>query len=93
MHCPKQPDVWQIALDNEDPALFLRTRADRFRKHEDRFLEIVASLDMAFLSFADLARSLREAAPPDTDVSPGAEVYRNLIAGMLAEFGRRRLVE
>ena len=83
----------KIALDNKDPALFLRTRADRLRKHEDRFMEIVASLDMAFLSFADFATSLREAAPSDTDVSPGAEVYRNLIAGILAEFDRRRLVE
>ena len=97
------PSQWQeqyasvtelkIALGHEDSALFLRTRADRLRKHEDRFMELVASLDMAFLSFADFATSLREAAPPDTDVSPGAEVYRNLIAGMLAELDRRRLVE
>ena len=67
----------KIALDGEDPSLFLRTQDDRFRKHEDRFLEIVASLDLAFLSFADLAAYLRECAPPDADASPGAEVYRS----------------
>jgi hypothetical protein len=83
----------KIALGNEDPTLFLSTQADRFRKHEDRFLEIVAGLDLAFLSFADFATSLRDAAPSDTDMSPGAEVYRRLIAGMVAEFDRRRLVE
>lgn len=83
----------KIALGHEDPILFLGTQADRFRKHEDRFMEIVAGLDLAFLSFADFAASLRDAAPSDTDMSPGAEVYRRLIAGMLAEFDRRRLVK
>ena len=46
------------------PSLFLRTQDDRFRKHEDRFLKIVASLDLAFLSFADLAAYLRESRRP-----------------------------
>ena len=83
----------KIALGHEDPTLFLRTRADRFRKHEDRFVEIAAGLDMAFLSFADFATSLRDDAPSDTDMSPGAEVYGKLIAGMLAELKRSRLLK
>jgi hypothetical protein len=83
----------KIALSHEDPTLFLRAQAERFHKHEERFMEIVVSLDLAFLSFADLAASIRDAAPSETDMSPGAEVYRKLIAGMLAEFDGRRLVE
>ena len=83
----------KIALGHEDPTLFLRTQADRFRTCEDRFIEIVEGLDLGFLSFADFASSLRDAAPSDADLSPSAEVYRKLIAGMLAEFDRRRLVE
>jgi len=81
----------KIALGHTDPALFMRTQAERFHRHEDRFLEIVAGFDLAFLSFADLATLLREAAPSGTETSPGVEVYRELIAGVLAEFDPRRL--
>ena len=83
--------VLKIALGDEDPALFLRMQAERFHRHEDRFLEIVVGFDLAFLSFADLAMLLREAAPSGTETSPGVEVYRELIAGVLAEFDPRRL--
>ena len=81
----------RIALGKEDLASFLRGQPARFQKHEDRFREIVTTLDIAFFTYSDLAAFLREAAPPDSDRAPGAEVYRKLIAGMQAELRGRGL--
>jgi hypothetical protein len=81
----------RIALDNADLAAFLGMLPTRFREHEGRLREIVTALDIAFISYCDLAAFLREAAPPASDRSPGAEVYRKLIAGMLAELCGRGL--
>lgn len=81
----------KLAIAHEDLDTFLTTQPDRFLKHAARFREIVAGLDLAFISYAELAAFLREAAPPDSDETPGAEVYRKLIAGMLAELRGRGL--
>jgi hypothetical protein len=81
----------RIALGNADLAAFLSAQPTRFREHEGRFREIVTALDIAFINYSDLAVFLSEAAPPDSDRTPGAEVYRKLIAGMLAELRGRGL--
>ena len=81
----------KLAIAHEDLDAFLSTQPDRFLRHEGRFREIVASLDLAFISYAELAAFLREAAPPASDETPGAQVYRKLIAGMLAELHGRGL--
>jgi len=75
----------KLALAHEDLDAFLSTQSDRFRVHERRLREIVASLGVAFLSYEELAAFLRDAAPAESDASTGAEVYRKLIAGMVAE--------
>lgn len=82
----------KIALAGVDPAPFLAAQPARLHRHEDRFMAILASLDMAFLSYTDLADVLRDAAPSEDDRSPDAQVRRTIMEAILAEFDRRRLV-
>lgn len=82
----------RLALAREDLDAFLGTHPAHFREHEQRFRAIVAGLDIAFVNYAELAAFLGEARPSDADRTPGAEVYRKLIDGMLAELRRRRLI-
>lgn len=44
-----------------------------------------------FLAYEHFARFLRALAPPQTDQSPGAEVYRRLVDGLVEEFRHRGL--
>jgi hypothetical protein len=81
----------KLAIAHTDLASFLSTQPTRFHEHEGRFREIVASLDLAFISYSELAELLRDAALPDSDETTGAEVYRKLSAGMLAELRGRGL--
>ncbi len=83
----------KLALARVDPAPFLAAQPARFHRHEDRFMAIVASLDMAFLSYAELAAFLRDAVPPEDDMSPDAQVCRKIIEATLEEFERRGLVK
>lgn len=96
------PSVWgeryssvtelKIALAGVDPAPFLAARPAHVHKHADRFLAILASLDMAFLSYADLAAFLRDAAPSEDDRSPDAQLCRKTMEAIVTEFDRRRLL-
>ncbi len=83
----------KLALARVDPAPFLAAQPTRFHRHEDRFMAIVASLDMAFLGYADLAAFLRDAVPPEDDTSPGAQVCRKIMEATREEFDRRGLVK
>lgn len=79
------------AITNADLPSFLSKRPVRFREHQRRFNEIVASLDLAFVNYSGLAAFLRGVAPPDSDTTLGAEVYRKLVSGLLGEFKTRQL--
>jgi hypothetical protein len=79
----------KIALAGVDPAPFLAAQPARFHMHEDRFTAIVASLDVAFLSYADLAAFLRDAAPSEDDTSRDAQLCRKTMEAIVAEFDRR----
>jgi hypothetical protein len=80
------------AIASTDLASFLSKQPIRFREHQARFNEIVEHLHLAFINYPRFVAFLRSAAPPPSDESPGAEVYRKLISGLLVEFNRRQLV-
>lgn len=78
-------------MASTDLAAFLNKQPIRFRQHQERFTEIVENLHLAFINYPRLAAFLRSAAPPNSDESPSAEVYRKLISGLLGELNRRQL--
>jgi len=70
---------------------FLDGRPERLRAERARYEEIVSTLSIGFLSygaFADLLRTERDS----LDDSMGAQVYRNLIDGMLHELNERKIL-
>lgn len=87
------PSVAELrrAIANTDLGAFLNRQPIRFRQHQKRFNEIVENLHLAFINYPGLAAFLRSAAPPNSDESPSAEVYRKLISGLLGELNRRQL--
>jgi hypothetical protein len=81
------------AIAGADLAAFLRNKPAHFKKQqeEERFSGIVENMRVEFLTYERFAQFLRAAAPPEIDQSPGAQVYRKLIGGLVDEFGRRGL--
>jgi hypothetical protein len=69
---------------------FLSKRPKHFREEESRFVEIVASLSIGYITYGDLANVLR-AEISGLGGCPGAEVYRNLAEGMVKELEDRKL--
>jgi hypothetical protein len=74
-----------------DHRAFLQERPACFRPRIEQFTRIVRELQVGWLHYGQLADLLRGACPPDEDASPGAEVYRKLITGMLTELSVRQL--
>jgi len=62
-----------------------------FRPNLDRLREIVEEMQIAFLNYDGFATLLLDSIPNETDRSEGAEVYRNLIGGMIDELKYRQL--
>jgi hypothetical protein len=89
----RSPSDLKRALSTVDLAVFLHRCPVRFRKHLNRFEEILDHLAISFMSYREFAEIVRAESPASTDISPGAEVYRNLISGLLLEFERRNLLE
>jgi hypothetical protein len=85
-------DLRQV-LDTVDVGLFLTKQPIRFRAFEARLREIVNEIEFGFINYEDFAEVLRLGAPVETDNSQGAEVYRNLIHGLLSELTLRELIE
>jgi hypothetical protein len=85
------PEEVRLALAEADLEAFLKRRPVRFQEHALRFTEIVSQLELAYLDYAGFAAFLRGAQPDASDTTAGAEVYRNLIAGLLAEMRSRQL--
>jgi|SRR5882672_188910 len=81
----------KLGVTSADSGSFLQAMPARFRDHEGRFKRIVGELRLAYMSYGSLAEFLRHAMPPATDQSAGAEVFRNLISGVLEEFEVRKL--
>jgi hypothetical protein len=75
----------KTALSACDANEFFGTRPVAFQVNAARFSEIAQHIHVAFLTYGQLADVLCAASPPDSDSSPGAEVYRKLLAGMLGE--------
>lgn len=95
MFRPRFEDMAKLkeAIAKENLTSFLLNKPAYFRReqHQQRFNKIVEKMRVEFLSYGGFARFLGEAKPPQTDQSPGAEVYRKLISGLTAEFERRKL--
>lgn len=79
------------AVSGADLQAFLRTQPVRFRPHLQTFTRVVQELQISWLTYSGLARFLRCASPPQHDGTPGAEVYRKLITGMVGELSLRQL--
>ncbi|MEP7306397.1 MAG: hypothetical protein ABJA98_12845, partial [Acidobacteriota bacterium] len=79
------------AIAEADLAEFLRKQPVRFRSNQDRFNQIVQNMRVSFLNYDRLAAFLRRSSPSEREQSPGAEVYRKLLAGMLGELTIRNL--
>ena len=85
------PADLRLALDKADMSMFLKNKGLTFVAQQQRFEVIVAELELSFLSYRDFAELLKSESPQPSDMSPAAEVYRNLISGLLSEFERRGL--
>ncbi len=71
---------------DKDLTAFLLNKPALFRERKERLNQIVKQMHVKFINYKDFARFLGEAAPPQIDQSPGAEVYRKLIFGLVKEF-------
>lgn len=80
------------AISTEAVAAFILKQSASLRAHSKRFSEIVDQMQLAFLNYDSFARLLRTVADGQgQEDSPSAEVYRNLIHGLIGEFERREL--
>ncbi len=78
------------ALRDADIDAFL-AKTPQFQEYADRLTDIVTESRFSYFDYADLAGFLRAERPSDHDQTAGAEVYRKLIDGVLAELDRRHL--
>ncbi len=85
-------DAVHKTVAEQDLKKFLCGKPLTFRKQSVRFEEIVSQMRLAFVSYDMLAHFLRGTAPPKNDESAGAEVYRNLIDGIVGELHTRQLL-
>jgi hypothetical protein len=79
------------AIASEDLAKFLHNKPRHFRERQQLFSQIVEQMQVEFVNYERLGGLLRDEFPAESDQSPGAEVYRKLISGLLDEFKRRHL--
>jgi hypothetical protein len=79
------------AVRGQDMAEFLRNKPVHLRNQQERFEQIVSQMRLEFVNYEGFARFLLNAAPSLDDETPGAEVFRNLIFGVVSELKRRHL--
>jgi hypothetical protein len=84
-------ELREAVLSHDLPG-FMSKVDKTLRDRESRVREIAGEMPIAFLSYEGLATLLLNSGPDDTDLTDGAEVYRNLIGGMIGELRRRELV-
>jgi hypothetical protein len=78
-------------LEKADLIAFLARQPMRFRDSEARLRRIIEELRFSFISYQGLAKVLRSDLPEESDSTSAAEVYTNLIRGLLAELHDRDL--
>jgi hypothetical protein len=79
------------AVVRTDLSAFLSKKPEQFRKQQARLEAIVGNLQLAFINYKQLGDHLRKDVPPTSDSTPGSEVYRKLVSGLIGEFRRRKL--
>jgi hypothetical protein len=84
-------DALKLAVAAVDSESFLGGMPARFRDHKERFKRITRQLRLAYINYGSLGDYLKQAMPPLSDHSPGAEVLRKLITGVVEEFRVRQL--
>ena len=85
------PAELRLALNKADLSMFLKSKGVTSFAQQQRFEAIVAELELSFLSYQDFAELLKSETPALSDTTSAAEVYRNLISGLLSELKRRAL--
>ena len=88
----KTPAELKKAAGKTDLAGFLGENGDQFVKHLPRFKEILASVNVGFITYGDLSKILKNSQPSAADKSEGAGVYRRLIKGLVEDLQERALV-
>ena len=78
-------------MNKADLSMFLKSKGVTSLAQQQRFEAIVAELELSFLSYQDFAELLKSELASLNDTTSAAEVYRNLISGLLSEFKRRDL--
>jgi hypothetical protein len=81
------------ALHKADLTKFLQEQPTRFRDHQERFNGIVEQMRPKYWTYECFSQSLEGAMPSQHDHSPGAEVYRKLLRGLITEFRNRELCQ
>jgi len=87
------PEDLRVALMNADTQTFIAKQPAHFRSHRERFKEILANLVIGFQDYESFADVLLKGSPNPDDKTNGAEVYRNLISGMVGELKFRKLIQ
>ena len=79
------------AIASTDLQAFLQRQPLRFRSHLAHFTRIVRELQISWTTYGHVADFLERAIPSADDTTPGSEVYRKLILGMVDELSNRQL--
>ena len=87
------PEDLRVALNSADAQKFLDKQPVHFRSHKERFAEILSGLVIGFQDYEKFAEVLLKGSPNPEDKTNGAEVYRNLISGLVGELKYRKLVQ
>jgi hypothetical protein len=82
-------DALKLVLETENGRSY-SGKPEHFRTQEPRYFDIVSTLSVGFLSYGSLATLLAAEIDP-LDRSPGSQVYRKLLDGLLDELARRGL--
>lgn len=77
-------------LTEKEIDAFLVGKSASIRDNKARFCEIVSEMQIGFITYQDLSQCL-EAEIEASDGCAGAEVYCNLVNGMIGELRRRKL--
>jgi hypothetical protein len=91
----KSLDAVKEAVQHADLTTFLRGKPADFRDRQEQFNLIVEQIQehLQFWTYGSLAHFLTRNMPNPDDYSPGADVYRKLLCGMIKEFKKRGLCD
>ena len=81
----------QDALMKKDFEAFFENKPFHI-EHLSRFEQILKNLSFHFLNYEEFSSCLLRELPLTSDFSPGAQIYRKLISGVIEEFKVRSLI-